>query len=69
MKLQNALVETAEIDRERNRGREKRDGQKKEERKRGRERERRDFIAGINGNNITRFRFRQLFTLKGIVFH
>lgn len=34
-----------------------------------RERERKDFIAGINGNNINRFRFRQLSSLKGIVFH
>lgn len=38
------------------------------EKERGRKKER-DFIARINGNNITRFRFRQLFTLKGIVFN
>lgn len=58
-KLQNALLETA--------------GQRKKLRKRKRwskkGRKRRDFIARINGNNITRFSFRQLFTLNGIVFH
>lgn len=38
--------------------------EKEKERNRSGERERRDFIAGINGKNITRFRFRQLFTLR-----